>query len=74
MGQHVESRDLAPVAAQALLRHGLHDHEVLGYVALTWALDDIDCHGGGGRRPRVVAPRGARRRVTAGGDVTKRLA
>ena len=45
VGQHVESRDLAPViAAQALLRHGLHDHEVLGYVARTWALDDIDCH------------------------------
>jgi len=37
-------RDVAPViAAEALLRHGMHDEEVSGYLARTWSLDDFDC-------------------------------
>ena len=37
-------RDVAPViAAEALLRHGMHDEEVVGYLARTWSLADADC-------------------------------
>ena len=38
------SRDVAPlVAAEALLHHGLSDDAVIGYIARTWPLDDLDC-------------------------------
>ena len=44
MSRHAASRDVAPViAAEALLRHGLHDDEVFAYLARTWSLDDVDC-------------------------------
>lgn len=37
-------RDIAPVvAAEALLRHGMADDVVVGYVARTWPLDEADC-------------------------------
>ncbi len=38
------SRDVAPlIAAEALLHHGLSDDAVIGYLARTWPLDDLDC-------------------------------
>lgn len=38
------SRDVAPViAAETLLRHGMHDDEVFAYIARTWSLDEIEC-------------------------------
>lgn len=39
------SRDVTPVvAAQVLLRHGMADDVVAGYLARSWRLDDLDCH------------------------------
>ena len=38
------SRDVAPlIAAETLLHHGLSDDAIVGYLARTWPLDDLDC-------------------------------
>ena len=37
-------RDVAPVVtAEVLLRHGMADDVVAGYLARTWPLDEVGC-------------------------------
>jgi hypothetical protein len=45
LGRQPAHRDVAPViAAEALLRHGLSDDEVLGWLSRTWPMDAAACH------------------------------
>ena len=58
--------DVAPVvAAQALLRHGLSDEVIVGYVARTWPLDDAECRAAV-RAAHILFRRGQATLATAG--------